>query len=82
MIQETKQKYGIVDDDVYNFDETGFIMGKITAQMVITGSEAAGRKKVNQPGNREWVTIIQGVSAAGYLLPRFVVFAGSVLINV
>ena len=81
LIQETKLKYGITDDDIYNFDETGFIMGKILSQMVITGSEAAGRKKVIQPGNREWVTIIQGVSAAGHLLPPFVIFAGSVLIN-
>jgi hypothetical protein len=82
LVQETKQKYGIVNDDVHNFDETGFTMGKISAQMVITGSEAAGRKKVIQPGNREWVTVIQGVSAAGYLLPPFVIFAGSVLIDV
>ena len=53
LIQETKLKYGITDDDIYNFDETGFIMGKILSQMVITGSEAAGRKKVIQLGNRE-----------------------------
>ena len=42
LIQETKQKWGIVDSDIYNFDETGFMMGKISSQMVITGSEAAG----------------------------------------
>jgi hypothetical protein len=38
--------YGIIDNNIYNFNETGFIMGKISAQMVITSSEAAGRKKV------------------------------------
>ena len=81
MIQETKQKWGIIDSDIYNFDETRFMIGKILAQMVITGSEAAGRKKVIQPSTREWVTIIEGVGAAGHLLPPFVVFAGSVLIN-
>ncbi len=57
-------------------------MGKISTQMVITGSEAAGRKKVIQPGNREWVTIIQGVGATGHLIPPFVIFTGSVLIDV
>ncbi|KAH5708172.1 hypothetical protein HBI81_256520 [Parastagonospora nodorum] len=82
LIQETKLKYGIIDDDIHNFDETGFMIGKISSQMVITGSEAAGRKKIIQLGNREWVTIIQGVSAAGSVLPPFVVSAGSVLINV
>ena len=82
LVQETKLKWGIPDDDIYNFDETGFIMGKILSQMVVTGSEASGKKKKIQPGNREWVTIIQGVGAAGHLLPPFVIFAGSVLINV
>ena len=76
-----KAKYGIQDEDVYNFDETGFIMGKILSQMVITGSEGSGKKKRIQPGNREWVTVIQGVGASGRQLPPFIVFAGKVLIN-
>jgi hypothetical protein len=29
-------KYGITDDDLYNFDETGFMMGVITASIVVT----------------------------------------------
>ncbi len=82
LVQATREKWGIPDSDTYNFDETGFIMGKMLSQMVITGSEGLGKKKKIQPGNREWVTIIQGVGAAGYLLPPFVIFAGSVLIDV
>ena len=58
LIQETKLKYRITDDDIHNFNKTRFIIGKILLQIVITGLEAAGRKKVIQPGNREWVTII------------------------
>jgi len=30
LVQETRTRYGIADDDVYNFDETGFMMGVIT----------------------------------------------------
>ena len=30
-----KAKHGTVDDDVYNFDETGFMMGIIFAGMVV-----------------------------------------------
>ncbi|KAL6150042.1 hypothetical protein ACJBU6_11557 [Exserohilum turcicum] len=56
-----KEKWGIVDEDIYNFDETGFIMGKILSQLIITGLESFGKKKRIQPGNREWVTVIQGV---------------------
>ena len=58
LIQETKLKYRITDNDIHNFDKTGFIIGKILLQMVITGSEAARRKKVIQLGNCKQVTII------------------------
>jgi hypothetical protein len=30
LIEQTKAKYGICDEDVYNFNEAGFIIGKIT----------------------------------------------------
>ena len=71
-----------MDDDIYNFDETSFIIGKILSQIVITASEGYGKKKRIQLGNREWVTVIQGVGALGRRIPPFVVFAGKVLINV
>ena len=59
LVEETKAKYGICDDDVYNFDEAGFMMGKIMTQLVVTGSERRGAPKAIQPGNREWTTVIQ-----------------------
>jgi len=33
------QQYGVVDQDIYNFDETGFQMGVISTAKVITGSD-------------------------------------------
>ncbi|KAL6171766.1 hypothetical protein ACJQWK_02769 [Exserohilum turcicum] len=77
LVQNTKAKYGIVDEDIYNFDETGFIMGKILSQSVITGLGKPGRSKKIQPGNREWVTLIQGVGATGKRIPAFLIFAGT-----
>ena len=76
LIEETKAKYGICDEDVYNFDEAGFMMGKITTQLVVTGSERRGRPKSIQPGNREWVTVIAAINAAGWTIPPFLIFAG------
>jgi hypothetical protein len=76
LIEQTKAKYGICDDDVYNFDEAGFMMGKITTQLVVTGSERRGRPKAIQPGNREWVTVIATINAAGWSVPPFLIFAG------
>lgn len=76
LVEQTKAKYGILDEDVYNFDEAGFMMGKITTQLVVTGSERRGWLKAVQPGNREWTTVIQGINAAGWAIPPFLIFAG------
>ena len=76
LVEQTKAKYGILDKDVYNFDKAGFMMGKIMAQLVITGSERRGAPKAIQPGNREWTTVIQGINAAGWAIPPFIIFAG------
>jgi hypothetical protein len=76
LVRNTKAKYGITDDDTYNFDEIGFMMGIIATAKVITASERRSRPKAIQPGNREWVTVIQGVSALGWALPPYIIFAG------
>jgi hypothetical protein len=38
-VEETKAKYGVHDDDIYNFNETRFQMGVIRLIKVVTGSE-------------------------------------------
>ncbi|KAM4061724.1 DDE superfamily endonuclease [Hirsutella rhossiliensis] len=57
-----KQKWGILDEDVYNFDETGFQMGVIATA---------------RPGNREWVTVIESINCQGWALPAMVIFQGN-----
>lgn len=76
LVRNTRAKYGIQDDDIYNFDESGFLMGIISSTMVVTSSEARNPPKGLQPGNREWITVIQGVGAFGQRIPPFVIFAG------
>jgi hypothetical protein len=78
-VLETKQRYGILDEDTYNFDETGFAMGLITgsrSSKVITSSESVGRATVTQPGERKWSTTVETISAAGWALPPFVILEG------
>ena len=76
LVVNMRAKYGIQDCDFYNFDETGFMMGMIHAQMVITRSERVGRPKAIQPGNREWATAICCVAADGHVVPPFLCVAG------
>ena len=76
LVQNTRAKYGIQDDDTYNFDETGFMMGMHNASAVVTASERRLKPKSLQQGNREWVTSVVCVSAAGWAIPPFIIFQG------
>jgi hypothetical protein len=38
-------KYGIYDVDIYNFDETGFMMGVISTLIVVTSSDGRAKAK-------------------------------------
>ena len=79
LVRNVKAKYGIVDDDIYNFDETGFMMGIIFTGMVVTTSDGRGKAKLAQPGNRQWATVIQGVNALGWTIPPFIILAAQYL---
>ena len=76
LVCNTIGKYGIVESDIWNFDETGFMMGIISSSLVVTSSEGRGRAKAVQPGNREWATVIQGVQSTGWAMPPYIVVAG------
>ncbi|RYC79640.1 hypothetical protein BFJ63_vAg17476 [Fusarium oxysporum f. sp. narcissi] len=76
LVQNTIAKYGIRSDDIWNFDETGFMMGLIVAGIAVTGSERQGRPKSVQPGNREWITVIQAINADGQSIAPFIIGAG------
>jgi hypothetical protein len=69
-------KYGILDCDIYNFNETGFIMGVICSRMVVTRADRRGRSKVVQPGNWEWATVIVCINREGWSIPPFLVVQG------
>jgi hypothetical protein len=61
---------------MYNFNETGFMLGIIFPGIVVTTTDSRGRAKLAQPGNREWATVIQGVNALGWAIPLFIILAG------
>ena len=53
LVQNTIQKYGIVQKDIYNFDETGFQIGIIETAKVVTGSERDLHSHLVQSENTE-----------------------------
>ncbi|KAM4065836.1 DDE superfamily endonuclease [Hirsutella rhossiliensis] len=43
---------------------------------VLTRSDRRGRAVLTQPGNREWVTVIESINCQGWALPAKVIFQG------
>jgi hypothetical protein len=80
-VRVTRMQYGVADEDIYNFDETGFAMGLVATTKVVTRSEMVGQPFLVQPGNREWVTSIECINCMGWALPPCIIFKGKVHIE-
>ena len=69
-------EYGIVPEDIWNMDETGFRIGVGKDQLVITR-----RRRVRYfglPTNRESATAIEAINAGGAYVPAFLILSGKV----
>ena len=75
LVRNMKAKHGVLDEDTYNFDETGFQMGVVSTSKVVTRADRKGRTRTIQPGNREWVTVVHGVNAQGWEIPPLIILA-------
>lgn len=78
LVRNTIAKYGILEEDIYNFDETGFQMGVISTAKVVTAADKARTVSI-QPGNRGWVTVIESINSTGWVLPPLIIFKGKLL---
>lgn len=47
LLQDVETKYRILNDGLYNFDETGFMMGIIFLGTVLTTSESRAKAGIN-----------------------------------
>jgi hypothetical protein len=76
-----RKENGIQDKDIYNFDKTGFAMSLITTSRVVRRAEMLGKPPLLQPGQRERVTAIECIGAAGYVVLPTIMFKGKVHIK-
>jgi hypothetical protein len=67
-------EYGIAIEDIYNFDETGFAMGIGVTAKFICSSNRTGKPSLIQPGNREWVTVVECVGSTDKVVPPLIIF--------
>ena len=45
LLHNIMAKYRVQPEDLYNFDETGFMIGQITSSIVVTRSDRRGKIK-------------------------------------
>ncbi|BCS23639.1 uncharacterized protein APUU_40083S [Aspergillus puulaauensis] len=80
-LQRVRIEYGIQDEDIFNFDETGFTMGILATSKVVTRANIPGKPHLIQPGNREWVTTIESINTIGWALPSTIIFKEKIYIE-
>jgi hypothetical protein len=81
LVRNAVAKYGILEEDVYNFDETSFQIGVIATAKVVTGAELSGKAVSIQPGNREWSTAVEAINSIGWGPPPLIILGGRVHIS-
>jgi hypothetical protein len=58
LVEETKAKYSVYNDNIYNFDKTRFQIGVIRLMKVVTSFKRCIRPTLTQTGDYEWVIVI------------------------
>jgi len=76
MYERVKLELGVFDDDVYNMDEKGVMMGISGKLNIIIPKTAKNPNHSGGSGNREWVTSTECVSLTGRKLPSWTIFKG------
>ena len=72
-LSEVRSRFKIIDEDIWNSDEKGFAIGQAIGGKVFC---RAGKRNARliQNGGREWVTLLDTISAGGISIPPFFVY--------
>ncbi|EED24631.1 histone H3, putative [Talaromyces stipitatus ATCC 10500] len=71
------QQYKIRPQNLWNFDETGFIVGQGKDEAVVTAYPKTS-KRVSSLSSRESITVIEGINAEGKIIPPLLIPKGKV----
>ena len=74
LYMKLKTDFNVQNEDIYNMDEKGFMMGVIAKVKVMISKYEFGGKYVTQCGNRDWVSLIECVSSDGRVLKPWIIF--------
>jgi len=75
VVQRTVYKNKISPQNIWNMDEKGYMLGQ-AAKCKVLYRVGCRNPHLKQDGNREIVTDIEIVSAAGHILPPYIIYKG------
>jgi len=73
------EKYRITAENIYNFDEKGFLMGlgRTMKRIIVQEALKSGRiTKAKQDGSREFISVLACISAIGRWIPLLLIYKG------
>jgi hypothetical protein len=74
-LDRTRRAHNVHNDNIWNMDEHGLALGVCTNSRVLASSKKK-RAYISGPADREWVSILETVSAAGKKTRPLVIFKG------
>ena len=80
LFRTTKEKYNVHDDDVYNMDKKGIMIG-VLAKLRVICSRKHKQNRTTQQGKREWVSLIKCISLDRRVLSLYVIFKAKLLLK-
>ena len=78
--QYAKGKFGILDEDIWNFDETCFRIAVLTGRVVICDVNTKA-VYLSDPDQRESLTSIECINGGGGTIPPMLILTGSILLQ-
>ena len=69
------KEHNIQKENIWNMDEKGFMLGAVSKIKVIC-KRAKGTPTAQMDGSRDFITVLEAVSASGRLLPPYIIWKG------
>jgi hypothetical protein len=75
-LQSAMLEYHILPENLYNMDESGFVIGEVERSVTIINATIRERLQKSNPGRQEWVTSVECICADGTVLAPLIIFKG------
>jgi hypothetical protein len=75
LYRELVQRYNIQPSNTWNMDEHGIALG-VCMNAIVLASSTKRRAYVKSPETREWVSIVEAISATAQFITPLIIFKG------